>query len=124
MGFGEALSLATSRLFEFKGRSRRSEFWYLYLALFLFNLCLAIIGGIIGVEALSNIGQIINLLLIPCAIRRLHDTNRSGWWYLLVFTIIGIIPLIIFWCQDSDPDTNEYGENPKMTPPAGKDGFV
>ena len=42
--------------------------------------------------------------------RRLHDTNRSGWWYLMSLTIIGIIPLIIWWAQSGDSHNNQYGE--------------
>jgi uncharacterized membrane protein YhaH (DUF805 family) len=45
-------------------------------------------------------------------VRRLHDTGRSGWWCLLSFTIIGIIPLTIWYCQPGQPGANKYGRNP------------
>ena len=52
-------------------------------------------------------------------IRRLHDTNRTGWWYLLVFIpIIGWIVLIVFLGNASDPASNNYGPNPQ-NPDAG-----
>ncbi len=44
--------------------------------------------------------------------RRLHDTNRSAWWILLAFTIIGVIPLIIWWAQESYKSGNDYGPAP------------
>jgi uncharacterized membrane protein YhaH (DUF805 family) len=52
------------------------------------------------------------------AIRRLHDTGRSGWWMLISFLpLIGFIVLIIFFVQDSQPGTNQYGPNPKESAP-------
>ncbi len=46
-------------------------------------------------------------------IRRLHDLNKSGWWILLIFTGIGIIP-IVYWCcfLNGDEDDNQYGLSP------------
>ena len=55
--------------------------------------------------------------LIPgwaVAVRRLHDTGKSGWWWLIVFVpFIGAIVLIVFWVLDSAPGANQYGPNPK-----------
>jgi uncharacterized membrane protein YhaH (DUF805 family) len=49
------------------------------------------------------------------SVRRLHDTNRSGWWYLLVLIpLIGFIPVLIFMAEDSQPGDNRFGPNPKM----------
>ena len=47
---------------------------------------------------------------IAVAARRLHDTGRSGWWQLLTITIIGIIPLIIWYCSEGTKEANEYGD--------------
>jgi len=46
-------------------------------------------------------------------VRRLHDLNKSGWWILLIFTGIGIIP-IVYWCcfLNGDEDDNQYGLSP------------
>ena len=51
---------------------------------------------------------------ISITIRRLHDTGKSGWWFLISFTIIGLIPLFIWWCTSSEPNKNRYGKVPKM----------
>lgn len=67
--FSQAISAWGSRMFEFKGRSRRSEFWWTQLLVFLSNLLTPLVGGILG------------MLVIPQTVRRLHDTGRSGWWY-------------------------------------------
>jgi uncharacterized membrane protein YhaH (DUF805 family) len=49
---------------------------------------------------------------LALAARRLHDTGRSGWWFLLIFTIIGI-PVVLYWLvKDSDACANKYGEGP------------
>jgi uncharacterized membrane protein YhaH (DUF805 family) len=68
----------------------------------------------------SNVGvfgAIVGLaLLLPSiavAIRRLHDTSRTGWWILIgLIPIVGWIILIVFYVQDSHPD-NKYGPSPK-----------
>jgi len=51
---------------------------------------------------------------IAVAVRRLHDTERSGWWLLIALVpFIGAIVLLVFMVQDSKPGKNQYGANPK-----------
>lgn len=51
---------------------------------------------------------------IAVTVRRLHDTNRSGWFILINFVpLIGPIVVFVFMVLDSDPDANQYGPNPK-----------
>lgn len=64
-------------------------------------------GGGAALSLLTNLA--VMLPSFAASSRRLHDTNRSGWWVLLALTIIGIIPLIIWWAQDSDKAANQYG---------------
>lgn len=101
----------------FQGRARRKEYWMFVL----FNLIFSIIIGVI--EAILDISQYLTYIytlaiLLPSlavAVRRLHDTGRSGWWLLIAFIpIIGGIILLVFECLDSDPNTNKYGPNPKL----------
>jgi len=125
---------------EFDGRSRRKEYWMFALFNFLIVMALAIVGvfGIASMEHGSGIGGV---LFIPLAlyflafiipglavhVRRFHDIGKSGWMVLL-FMVLGIIPLVGFiaaivqlvWlCTDSDPGTNEYGPSPKYPDLAG-----
>ena len=107
--------------FNFSGRATRSEFWYFMLFLFLFGIVIKLIEVIMGMGIYDSgiLSLIYDLaLLIPTlavSTRRLHDTNRSGWWNLIMLVpIIGIIVLIVFYCQDSKED-NKYGVNPKKT---------
>ena len=100
----------------FNGRARRKEYWMFLL----FNIIIAIVLGL--VERLLDIPGIIGMLyslavLIPgiaVSVRRLHDTDRSGWWLLIAFVpIIGAIVLLVFMVQDSKSGQNQYGTNPK-----------
>ena len=97
-----------SRYFDFEGRSSRSEFWHWQLFRVLLFLSLTFLETIL----FSGPNFTLNLfLLIPeisVSIRRLHDTNKSGLWYLLTFTIIGIIPLIYFYSLKGDETKNNY----------------
>ncbi len=45
-------------------------------------------------------------------VRRLHDVNRSGWWYFIALTIVGIIPLLIWLCRAGETGPNRFGDNP------------
>lgn len=110
----------------FSGRTRRSGYWYVILANFLISLALSIIVfAVDAFGALPNFYQLVVLIpSIALGVRRLHDTGRSGWWYLLVLTVIGSIVLLVWFCQDSAPD-NKYGPSPKgySAAPGGYPGY-
>jgi len=109
----------------FNGRARRKEYWYFALFNILISILLGIIDGIIIVSSgldpntsIGFLGLIYSLaVLIPgiaVSVRRLHDTERTGWWILInLIPIIGWIIFIIFAIQDSSPGENKYGPNPK-----------
>jgi len=84
------------------------------------NLWLLMFILIIGLmkllpELLSGIYALAMVLpTIAVLVRRLHDQGRSGWWLLIQYIpIVGSIILLIFLCQDSEPNRNEYGQRPK-----------
>ena len=99
----------------FTGRARRKEFWFFYLMCIILGIIAQIIDAVLDTEPLFN--GVLNLtLLIPtlaAGARRLHDTGRSGWWQLLILTVIGIIPLIIWWASDTKPESNQWGQPAK-----------
>jgi len=70
-----------------------------------------------GIGLLSGIFALATFIpYLAVTVRRLHDTDRSGWWLLLAFIpIIGGIILLVFMIQDSQPETNRFGPNPKAT---------
>jgi uncharacterized membrane protein YhaH (DUF805 family)/Tfp pilus assembly major pilin PilA len=101
----------------FSGRAQRSEYWFFFLFWWLIYIGLAIVDGLIfgtpGILAgLFAIGMF--LPSIAVSVRRLHDTNRSGWWFLLnALPLIGWLILFIFTVQDSQSGANSFGPNPK-----------
>lgn len=126
MGFTEAVKTVFSKYATFSGRATRSEFWWFYLFNIIMYWGLTIIGMVIGgassgaegMLAGGGIGMVLTILyglavIIPTisvCVRRLHDTNRSGWnyWWCLL-PIVGAIILLIFFVQGSYPADNEYG---------------
>lgn len=79
------------------------------------SLILSLVENLIGIpQVLTSIYSLAVLLpSLGVLVRRLHDTGRSGWWFLLAFIpVIGTIILLVFMCQDSKED-NQYGPNPK-----------
>ncbi|MEM8735251.1 MAG: DUF805 domain-containing protein [Planctomycetota bacterium] len=102
----------------FQGRAARKEYWMFFLfnllaaaALMIVDMGLVMFVGIAGLNLLYTLGVIVPGIAVT--VRRLHDTGRSGWWILLgLVPFIGIF-LLVLMCLDSEPGTNEYGENPK-----------
>lgn len=113
-----------SNYFYFSGRARRKEFWMFTL----FHILFASLALVIDVSLeLSISRQIIYgpfyllyiiITFIPSlavTIRRLHDTGKSGWMYLLILVpIVGPIVIFIFLVTDGQPDSNKWGPNPKL----------
>lgn len=107
----------------FSGRASRKEYWMFFLFNIIFSILAMILDNVLSIT-IKGLGYgpiyIIFMLamIIPAlavSVRRLHDTGRSGWMYLLVFIpIIGTIWFLVLMLIDSDPGNNEYGENPKM----------
>ena len=107
----------------FSGRARRKEYWFFVLFNVMISIVLALIDGMTGTfdpeAGIGLLGMIYGLaVIIPSIavlVRRLHDTDRSGWWILIAFIpLIGTIVLIVFMALDGNPDDNDYGENPKF----------
>ncbi len=108
---------------DFSGRARRSEYWYFALFNALLGMVLGfvagLLGGIMGNETVTLIiiGVFYLGIIIPSiaiGVRRLHDTGKSGWLYLLaLIPILGGLILLVFFCTDSQAGTNKWGANPK-----------
>ena len=75
LSFTEALKESTSKIVQFRGRARRSEYWWTMLVVYVAELILSQCG-ILGV-----LNIFLSLAVIPLTFRRLHDTGRSGWWW-------------------------------------------
>lgn len=100
----------------FSGRARRTEYWMFFLFNFIISFVLAFIEGIVGGPGIIGLLYSLAVLIpgIAVSVRRLHDTNRSGWWLLIgLVPLIGAIVLLVFMVQDSQQGDNHYGPNPK-----------
>jgi uncharacterized membrane protein YhaH (DUF805 family) len=102
-------NMTTAAYAQFDGRASRSEYWWFYLFTLLAGLAAEIVGSTVG-----NLATLVFFLpSLALAARRLHDVGRSGWWFLLVFTVIGI-PVLLYWLvRASDAGPNKYGEGPE-----------
>jgi len=101
-------NMTTAAYAQFDGRASRSEYWWFYLFTVLVSAAADSLDGTAG-----NLASLFFLLPgLALVARRLHDTGRSGWWFLIAFTVIGI-PVLLYWLvKDSDAGANKYGEGP------------
>ena len=119
----EWATLPLKKYADFTGRARRKEYWmYVLLAMVLYVIAYFVdvalglsgtVGGIYGpAYLLVALGLFIPSLAV--AIRRLHDTDRSGWWFLIIFTGIGAIVLLVFFVSEGTRGPNRFGDDPKV----------
>lgn len=127
MTFSQSIKSVFSKYADFSGRATRSEYWYFYLFNFLVVMVyyIALFAMLVSGSRDSSAAGYLSVMFIIYAlvmtipslavtVRRLHDTGHSGWWiFLNLIPVIGSIVLFIWFITDSDPDTNEYGDNPK-----------
>lgn len=108
------LDVLTKKYAQFTGRARRMEFWMFALVNVLISIGLSIIGWLVGFPYLDGIyGLAVLVPGIAVTVRRLHDTNRSGWWALIaIIPIVGFIVLLVFTVQPGDRGANPYGDDP------------
>jgi len=107
----------------FNGRASRKEYWFFGLFNVIISIILAVIDFMTGnFSAEAGIGLLGGIyllaLLIPAitvSVRRLHDTDRSGWWFIINgIPLIGVIVFLVFTAQDGTPGDNQYGSNPQI----------
>ena len=115
---------------DFKSRNSRSEFWWGTLGINLISIIVGFTAGFVfytvGLASDASIDSIeatVNIIFTPWYIftiiagialicRRLHDIDRSGWWYLIFFTVIGAFVLLYWFCKKGTDGKNRFGDNP------------
>lgn len=125
MTFTSAIATCFANYATFRGRARRSEYWFFVLFMILSSLVAAVLDSAIastgspvgGLSIFSTIlGIVFMLPSLAAGVRRLHDAGHSGWWTLIgVIPVIGTVVLIVFLCQKGDAGPNRFGSDP--TPP-------
>lgn len=113
VGFGAAITEAFKSAFNYNGRASRSAYWWFALFDVIASIVLILLAAV-----LKDVGVVILILwyivsffiTLSLAVRRLHDSNRSGAWYLIVLVpLIGGIWLLVLLCQQGTPGPNRWG---------------
>ena len=112
----------TKKYVDFAGRARRKEFWLFTLVTVLLSflattldVSLGLFNPVTGIGLLGSVFSLAVLLpSIAVTVRRLHDTERSGWWFLMIFVpFIGWLVLLFFYVSKGTAGSNRFGEDPK-----------
>lgn len=136
MDFMTSVRTVFSKYADFKGRAQRSEFWWWVLAIWIISIALSMVDSALfgtvqtydsGFSMSTNTPILSGLfslaVLIPnlaVGARRLHDTDRSGWWLLIgLIPLIGFIVLIVFFASKGTPGDNRFGPDPLQTGAGG-----
>ena len=119
VSFGEAIKRGFRGYVSAGWRAPRSEYWFWFLFAFLIGIVANVLDLLLG-TGYAGTGIIAGLatlaLLLPnicIGIRRLHDTNRSGfWWFIVLIPLVGAIVLLVFFCQRGTVGENRFGPDP------------
>ncbi|MDE2134016.1 MAG: DUF805 domain-containing protein [Alphaproteobacteria bacterium] len=126
MGFTTAVATGFQKYVTFTGRARRSEFWFFTLYAFLAAVAAMVVDRFVdppaaGVPYAVGIVYIVVVLVnflpgLAVTVRRLHDTNRSGWWvFIALVPFLGAILLIVWYCTKGTQGDNRFGPDPRAT---------
>jgi uncharacterized membrane protein YhaH (DUF805 family) len=138
MGFGQAWISGFRNYVNFSGRAPRSAYWFWGLWILILNVISGVIDELtvvvfgwnqirIGDDEFGPVAILFMLAVtLPClavSVRRLHDTDRRGWWMLLALTVLGNIFLLYWFCLKGTAGPNRFGADPlggarRVSPPA------
>lgn len=114
-GFGDAISTCFRKYVTFSGRAARPEYWWFILFIILGGVAASIVdAAIFGSGHIDPLNGLFSLAVflpnLAVTARRLHDTDRSGWWMLLaLIPLVGLIILIVWLCGRGTPGRNRFG---------------
>ena len=121
MDIQQSIKTCLTKFATFDGRASRSEYWWFQLFYVIVVIIAVILDGVLvggnleAAGALEIVSQLILILpSLAVTARRLHDVDRSGWWMLVGITIIGLIPLFIWWVSVGTKSKNKYGPPIKL----------
>ncbi len=110
------------KAFDFGGRARRKEYWVNYLITILVFAVLIVTERMLGMPTIGELygpfsvcyALVALIPLLAVSFRRIHDTGRSAWWFLIgIIPVLGSIAVLVLLALDGEPGTNKYGRNPK-----------
>jgi len=133
MDFTTAIKTCLRKYADFQGRAPRSEFWYfrLFYALVVIGgfLLMGIVAGAAGSDSGGGASSLVAIVVIlfmfamflpdlAVTVRRLHDRDMSGWWFLIAFVPFGGIVLLVWFCMKGTDGENRFGSDPFGVPSA------
>lgn len=127
MNLTDACKSVLGQFAGFSGRARRSEFWWWYLLSATLPIIVYVLAAVLNSSIVAVLAVILSIVIIlptlAVSVRRLHDTGRSGWWYLIIFVpLVGGILLLVWWALDGEPGVNQYGPSPLSLATVGGPG--
>lgn len=105
------------RYAKFDGRAGQGEFWWFHLANILLAVVFAVLSLVLHWLFWVIFGLYLLAVMIPSialSVRRLHDTDKSGWWLLIGFIPLGGLVLLAFYVMSGSPRQNQYGNSPSL----------
>ena len=118
MSFTESIKSVLTNFKDFRGRARRSEFWWYYLFECIINFGLSGLSNLTGIKAFVWGILVFNVVLfipgLALLFRRMHDTGKSAWLLIpCIIPMAGQIFMMLWFLKDSQPGENQWGPNPK-----------
>ena len=120
MSFGTAIATCLRKYASFRGRARRSEYWWFVL---FYLICLAVTFAVAMAVWENNheasvlifflMFFILTIPRISALVRRLHDMDCSGWWYWITLIPFGGIVLLVWSCMEGTDGENRFGADPR-----------
>ena len=131
MTFSESIKTCLSKFVTWEGRASRSEYWFFVLFNVVCIIAASVIDNVLGttfkfMNPVSGMEQSLGYGYVYCLValalflpnlaamvRRLHDTNRSGWWYwIILIPLVGVILFLVWMCSRGTVGNNNYGSDP------------
>lgn len=139
MTFTEAVKSGFSKYVQFSGRAARSEYWWWTLFSMLVQVVLQV--GVTAIAVAAGPGSetlvmvfsgllmlVVLALILPSIsvlVRRLHDIDRSGWWYWIILVpLVGVILLLVWFCKKGTTGPNRFGQDPLGGASDDTEGFA
>ena len=119
LNFFDAIKICFKKYLVVEGRASRSEYWWWTLFAIIFALTCEFLNIVMMVQFGNGpyglfwfVSWIVTIPGITVSVRRLHDIDKSGWWILISFTVIGLIPLFIWAITEGSKKNNRFGDYP------------
>ena len=117
MTFTQAIRSGFANYVNFRGRAVASEFWWWQLFVLLVAFALGMVDGALdpNADVIADIWALAVLLPgLAVSVRRLHDSDMSGWWlFALMIPFVGLVLLLVWFIQDGTPGYNRFGPDPR-----------